>query len=127
MNTHAQKQHLYHEFLFLLRSTARASGVALFAIWVWLLIAEVVRSGLYMPTVGAFGQAAMLAVVFAGYVVGWRNELAGGLLAILGTALFFALNLLLDGMLPRAEVVWFALPGVLYLLAWLGDERRDSN
>ena len=36
-----------------------------------------------------FYQAAALAIVFLGYLVGWRDELLGGLFAILGTAAYF--------------------------------------
>jgi hypothetical protein len=90
-------------------------------VWFALVIVEFVRSGAELPTAPAYYQAAALALVFAGYVMGWHKEFAGGALAIIGTAAFFAVNVLTFGALPLFGAVWFALPGVLYLLAWQCD------
>ena len=41
-------------------------------------------------------------MVFGGYALGWRHELAGGTLAILGTIAFFVINALTVHVLPGA-------------------------
>jgi hypothetical protein len=73
--------------------------------------------------VSIFGQVASLALVFAGYAVGWRREYAGGILVIVGMLAFFGVVLSTTGTIPPLAVLLFAVPGVLYLLAWHNDER----
>jgi hypothetical protein len=100
----------------LLRWSGRISGVVLFATWILFVIGEAMWLGL--PTRGSVYQAAALAMVFAGYAIGWRYELVGGILAVVGTAAFVAVYGMTFGSLPLAHVLWFAVPGGLYLLAW---------
>jgi hypothetical protein len=100
----------------LLRWSGRISGVVLFATWNLFVIGEAMSLGL--PTRGTVYQASALAVVFAGYAIGWRYELAGGILAITGTVGFVTVHGMTFGSLPPAHVLWFAVPGGLYLLAW---------
>jgi hypothetical protein len=112
----------------LLRGVGRASAVVLFCAWLGFFLAEVVQGKFKDPSVNEFFQAAALAIVFAGYAIGWRHELAGGLVAILGTAGFFvvyAFNLLHVTGIGNAML--FALPGVLYLLAWNLDRQRAKH
>jgi hypothetical protein len=90
--------------------------------WLGFVIFEAILSGPPAPVTAL--QAAAFAVVFAGYALGWRYELAGGLLAILGTAAFFAVCAFTIGVPPQSGVAWFAAPGVLYLLAWRSDHRH---
>jgi hypothetical protein len=68
-------------------------------------------------------QAAALAVVFAGYLIGWRNELAGGLLAVFGTIAFLVVCGVGTRVMPNPEQLFFALPGLLYLAAWRYDHK----
>ena len=107
------------------RWTARASAAVLIAIWLALFTSEVMRPGFDGPNRYSLGQAASLAVVFAGYAIGWRKELAGGIAAIVGTLAFFVVVLTTTGKLPGAAALLFAIPGVLYLLAWHYEERRQ--
>jgi hypothetical protein len=94
--------------------------------WVLLVLLEVARRDVEPPSASAYYQAAALAIVFAGYVLGWRKELAGGILAIIGTVAFFAVHVVTIGILPGLEAVWFAAPGVLFLLAWTFGDRNDE-
>jgi hypothetical protein len=82
---------------------------------------EAIRAGWDPPSTVSAYQAAALLVVFAGYLLGWRYEFAGGLLAILGTVTFYAVCALTLGTLPTAGAIGFAVPGILYLLAWRHD------
>jgi hypothetical protein len=102
----------------LLRWCARAGGAILFVTWLGYVIVEAARTDVGPPTVAAYLQAGALALVFAGYAWGWRNEPAGGVLALLGTAAFFAVPHLSMGYMPDLNAAWFAAPAVLYLLAW---------
>ena len=68
-----------------------------------------------------------LAVVFGGYALGWRHELAGGALAIVGTIAFFVINALTVHVLPGAAALWFAVPGLLYIQAWRLQRHGESQ
>jgi hypothetical protein len=111
----------------LFRWAARAAGVIAILTWLELILYEWVRQG--PPDTRNSHQAlqaAALAVVFAGYLIGWRHELAGGLLSILGTIAFVATLVVLLAASPSPAVAWFAAPGVLYLLAWHSSHKyRD--
>lgn len=124
MYTHVHKHHVPYSDLF--RWSARVCAVSLIVAWLGLVVLETVRSG-PPTTADILYQAAALAVVFAGYALGWRSELAGGVITILGTVAFFAASVFTVGVLPPPEAVWFAAPGILYLLAWrFGDRRRAT-
>ena len=112
-----------------LRGVGRVSAAILFCAWLALFISELVQRKVVNPSGDEFVQLAMLAVVFAGYAIGWRHELVGGLLAVLGTIAFlvavYTLNLpLVAGI---GAVTLFALPGVLYLLTWNLDRLRAKH
>jgi hypothetical protein len=106
------------------REFAAACGATLFVCWIGLLIVEAVRSGDVVPNIHSFPQALVLAIVFASYAIGWRRELVGGVLAIVGTAAFFVVSYLGVQAMPPLPAAWFAMPGVLYLLAWAFEEKH---
>jgi hypothetical protein len=72
------------------RWTARVSAMILFAIWVSFFTYELSHMTLSDHSINTYGQAASLAIVFAGYAIGWRRKLAGRFAAIIGTLAFFA-------------------------------------
>jgi hypothetical protein len=125
MVTFAKLDQMPSSYLF--RWTARASAVVMIGIWLGLILAEAMQGKIVEPGVAAFYQAAALAVVFAGYAIGWRHELAGGLLAVVGTVAFFAVHVLSLQFWPDLSAVWFAAPGVLYLLACYSDAERGER
>lgn len=108
------------------RWTARASAAILIVIWLVFFTFEAMRPGFDGPKINTFtiGQAASLAIAFAGYVVGWRRELVGGIAAITGTLAFFVVVLTTTQEMPGVAALLFAIPGILYLLAWHYDEHR---
>ena len=106
------------------RWTARASAIILFAMWLAYIVADVLRPGIEPSGLNMYGQAAALAIVFAGYAIGWRRELAGGIAVIAGVLAFFGVVLATDEVIPQLAMLLFAAPGVLYLLTWHYDERR---
>jgi hypothetical protein len=112
---------------FLLRWAARAAGAVVIVTWVELVLIEWVRHG--SPDLRNLAQplqATVLAVVFAGYLIGWRNELVGGLLSIIGTLAFGILCTMTFGGLTSIALLWFAVPGLLYLLVWHGERRHGK-
>lgn len=52
-----------------------------------------------------------------GFVVGWRNELAGGMISVLSVAAFYLVyGMLLSGSIRQGSAFMiFAIPGVLFL------------
>ena len=120
---YASSHHPPIPWAFLLRWAARTCGVILFAGWAVLLAAEMVRPGFHAP-LRTIAQAITLAVVFAGYAWGWKHERVGGLMTLAGVALFFVVNLWDTQVLPSPAAAWFAVPGVLYLLAHSESNRR---
>jgi hypothetical protein len=94
--------------------------------WLGLVLVEAARPAVGQLTLDAFYQAAALAFVFGGYVLGWRKELAGGVLAIFGTVAFFAVHVLTFEVLPGLGAALFAAPGILYVLAWKYNQERQG-
>jgi hypothetical protein len=107
-----------------LRWLARTSAEIIAVLWTGYFVVE-----LYMPDnakwpLDLLAQGAILAVIFAGYVIGWRHELVGGWLAILGTVALVAAMIIFYRMrLDSLYLAWFSLPGVLFLMARHYDRR----
>lgn len=106
------------------RWCARVSGVVLALGWASYAVAELFNPDFYFPPSLMF-QGAALAIVFAGYAVAWRWELAGGLMAIAGTVAFVVCSMAAIGAMPLPHVAWFAAPGVLSVLAWSRGEKQS--
>jgi hypothetical protein len=123
MFSSTNKLHVFDELS--LRWFARASAAVLVVAWAVLVSVEAIRNP-ELPALQTFYQACALAIVFAGYAIGLRNELAGGLVVILGTLVFFAVLFVTMQALPQPAAVLFALPGVLYLLTWLMHRRAPQ-
>lgn len=108
----------------LFRWFARASSIVLFVGWIVLLVQELMRDS--RVTTDEAIQGAALALVFVGYAIGWRKELAGALIAIFGTVMFFTICVVGYGRFPGLAAAWFALPSVLYVLAWYTQRNSAS-
>jgi hypothetical protein len=121
MNAVEQYRHIYAVQL---RWLARTIAEILVVLWIGYFVAEYLRPGNSHWPPAVFAQGALLAVVFAGYVIGWRKEMIGGWMAILGTATFAAVLAITRNWPHQAfQVAWFAVPGVLYLMAQHYDRR----
>jgi hypothetical protein len=123
-----QEQHATYPWL--IRWSGRVGGVIVVIAWITLVIAEFARLDGARPTAIAYYQAATLALVFAGYAIGWWKELAGGVLVLLGTVAFFAVyRIMFDmefGSWPEPGAACFAVPGLLYLLSWKFNKRANE-
>lgn len=123
MNTSIQIRRMSDTSFF--RWMGRSAGVVLFVIWTLFVVSNLPREELLW---GAYLQAAGLAIVFAGYLAGWWNELIGGVTTIVGTAAYFAVCVLTTQLTPGPEVLLFAVPGICYLLAFAREEKLgDGN
>jgi hypothetical protein len=123
MYTSVQNRHVSDSWLF--RYCGRAGGLIVMGSWLAGVVVETVRKG--PPVLENYYQAVPLALIFAGYAVGWRKEIVGGMLAILGTIAFIAQYVAMFGLLPGTGAVWFAAPGFFYLLAHYLDGRRGEQ
>lgn len=113
VSAHHHDHHVSYAWLF--RNCGRLGGVIVMAFWILLVAGEMKRSG--SPAPDAYLQAGSLAIVFAGYLVGWRKEKLGGVLAIAGTILFYMVHIVVFGVLPMPAASLLAAPGAFYLLA----------
>ncbi|MGD9636222.1 MAG: hypothetical protein AB7G28_13235 [Pirellulales bacterium] len=111
----------------LFRDVAALSAGVLGAIWAALVVKEMVVSHEVIPNEHSALQGLALAVVFGAYIVGWRHGVWGATLAVLGTAALFAFAYSSVGVLPPLAAAWFAVPGVMYLLAVLADRRQRAQ
>ena len=123
MNTSIQMRHVPNSVLF--RWGGRAAGVVLLVIWLVMFVQELILMG--APSSNTYIQAAALGFVFAGYVTGWFNELAGGVMAIVGTFVFLIVCAMGTNVEPHPEMVWFAAPGVCYLLAHYFERSENAT
>lgn len=111
----------------LFRDAAAASAAVLGVIWMGMVVNEMVVKKEWLPNAHSALQLLVLAVIFGAYVVGWRHGVLGAALAVLGTFALFAVAYWSVGMLPPLAAAWFAVPGVLYMLAWLADRPRHGQ
>jgi hypothetical protein len=109
----------------LFRSCGRIGGIIVMVSWVALVVNEALRHG--APTGSEYIQAAMIFVVFAGYVAGWWKEMFGGVLALAGTAALYIFCLKSSGVAPPPQGLLLAVPGVFYLLAWTAEHTHISR
>lgn len=105
----------------------RVAGSIAIVAWLALVVYEYFRSGPPILSSSVVNQAAALAVVFAGYLIGWRNELAGGLLAVFGTIAFLTVCAVGNRVMPNLDSLFFAVPGLLYLAAWRYDQKPSNT
>ena len=107
------------------RWLGRASGVALFVTWTGYVFAEAFRGPAPLTTpLGLYLQAAALAVVFAGYAVGWKRELAGAVLTGIGLVAFVVSTVADSMIMPTPATAWFAAPAALYALAHYFEQHE---
>lgn len=113
--THNRRQ----EWAEALHIAAGVAGFVLFVSWAGFVVAEAFRAD-FQPAAATYLQAAMLAVVFCGYAVGWQHALLGAAMSLVGTALFFVASLhggTTAQVIAESPALLFAVPGIIYLLS----------
>jgi hypothetical protein len=127
MYASVEKQEIPTPWLF--RFCGRVGGLVVLVTWLGYVAVELIRSG--APVLENYFQGVMLAIVFIGYIAGWRYELLGGALTIVGTIGFIALYVTMFHTMPLYGAAWFAFPGVCFILAHYlespSDERASSE
>ena len=102
--------------LFILRWSARVLGLMfLFLLTLFYFTGSV---GLTEITVREYVGLLFFPVGLAiGFIVGWRNELAGGMISVLSVAAFYFLyGLVLSGSIRQGSAfLIFTIPGILFL------------
>lgn len=118
--------HLHHvTYSWLFRECGRLGGIIVMVGCCATAIVELVRYGL--PAPDAYLQGGSLAVVFSGYIVGWRKELIGAVLVILGTAVFCLAHVITFAGTPMPAIALLAAPGVFFLLTRYVEHDRDGE
>jgi hypothetical protein len=119
MYVSTQNQPVSYAALF--RYCGRIGGIIVMASWAVMVVADLTLKG--PPAREAYVHAAVLTVVFAGYVAGWWKEVLGAVLVIGGTFALFIVCYRLQTLLTP-EGLWLAAPGVFYALAHYADEKH---
>ena len=109
----------------IVRWTARILGTLLFLTIAMFAVGEGVPNPLALTLEELVGFVAIL-MIAAGYVVGWKWDLAAGVLILAGIAMFCATEIVMYHRFPKLG--WFfwtmAVPGVLYLVSGLQHKCR---
>jgi hypothetical protein len=112
-----------HRLLTIMRRIARALALVLFAFWGLFFIEHTsewfLRPAPQMPPPKVWLAHGLHFLILAGLLIGFRWELAGGLLVIVASVLFFADKAPLF-ILPTI------VPAILYLYCWHNDRNRIS-
>ena len=108
----------------LFRTLGRLGGIIVMASWIAMVLREAWYQG--APPADGYFQAGALAVVFAGYIVGWWKEILGGALAVVGTMAFYAVCMSILDFPPLPEAAMLAAPGIFYMLAHRADKKHEA-
>ena len=100
-----------------LRWSARITGLLLAGMVLIFVIGEGPPNPFKQPPSVQVEFLGMILMV-VGFLAAWRWEGIGGLLAVIGFALFAATELIVNGRPPGGAIPLFAIPGVLYLLSY---------
>ncbi len=106
-----------------LRWTARVIGTLILAFVALHLAGRgLPKIGNFAPQEGLLWAGFVLCLV--GFALLWKWELTGGIVALAGIALFYAMNFALSGKLPGGWVFpIFFIPGLFSIVCWLTDRR----
>ena len=110
-----------------LRWTARAIGASIFAFVLIHLVSEgLPRIGDITPGEWLLWVGFLLSLV--GFALLWKWELVGGIVALMGTTLFYTANIAVSGKLPGgwAFPILF-IPGLFSIVCWLIDRRPTTH
>ncbi len=113
----------------IIRWTARITSAISALIILMFFIGEDYQEG-YQPLLHLSPKDSLLMVAFfalwLGLILGWKRELAGGLLTLSGLAAFYLIYYLFSASFPRGPFfLIFASPGFLYL--YLGIACRKPG
>ena len=120
MTTHVS----FHSCEVGVRWIARLSALLLVSLVVVIALGEGVPNVQTLPGSVQL-QFLALAIMVCGFAAGWRWEVVGGCVALLGFALFCGVELAVNGVLPGGALFLFCIPALL-LLASRWFARHDA-
>ena len=107
--------------------SARITGLMLVGMVLLFIVGEGPPNPLNAPPsvqVEFLGMGLML----AGFLLGWRWEALGGILAVTGFAAFVVTELVVNGRPPGGAILFFVIPGILFLASYgVGVVVRRSS
>lgn len=116
--------------LLVLRWLARITGLILAGLVLLFVVGEGPPNPVRQPFSVQLEFLAMF-LMLAGFLLGWRWEAAGGIMVVVGFAIFFATEMVVNGRPPGRAIPLFAIPGVLFLatagVAALGRSQRNES
>ena len=106
---------------------ARISAIGVFGFFMMFAIGEGIPPLAEQPLrVQLF--FALWAAIFAGYAVGWRWPLLGGVIALAGYGMLNAVEFSANHRLLGGAFLLFAIPGILYLIAaWRNFRQAKAS
>jgi hypothetical protein len=113
--------------LLVLRWLARITGLILAGLVLLFVVGEGPPNPVRQPFSVQLEFLAMF-LMLVGFLLGWRWEAAGGILAVVGFTIFFATEIVVNGRPPGRAIPLFAIPGVLFLAtAGVAALRRSQR
>jgi hypothetical protein len=115
----------------IIRWVARISAAIAAGLILLLFVGEVIADGIGPLLRLSPREALMMVAFFAvwlGLILGWRWELLGGSLTVMGLIAFYLLDFLFSGTFPRGPYfLLFASPSVLFLYAGWREKRIEDG
>ncbi|MBX3420156.1 MAG: hypothetical protein KF752_01230 [Pirellulaceae bacterium] len=106
--------------------TARASSIVLLGLFLSFLLGDEPLPKLMQEPLSVQLLFAGWAIIFLGYVVGWRFRVAGGVLVLSALACMYLVEYSFHGRwLGPAFLLW-SLPGFLFLLIALSNKLQST-
>lgn len=109
--------HMVHWISLGLKWSARITGLLLVGLVLLFIFGEGPPNPFQQPLRVQLEFVALFLMV-VGFLLGWRWEALGGITAVGGFALFFAVELIVHGRAPGGAMPFFVVPGVLFLLSY---------
>lgn len=110
-----------------LRWAARVTGLMLVGLALAIMIGEGGPPNVFSESIPVQLEFAALMLMLIGFCIGWRWELLGGLLSVLGFVGFTMTELAVNGSLPGGAIPYFLIPGVLFLVSFRLARSKVPN
>lgn len=102
----------------ILRWSARITGLLLVGLVLFFVIGYGGAPNVFRQPLATQVEIFAMVVVLAGFLVGWRWEGVGGVMAVGGCVAFLVAELAANGKPPGGALPLFAVPGILLLLSY---------
>lgn len=110
-----------------LRWTARVTGLALLGLVGVLIVGHGGLPNVFGRPAAVQLESLATVMMLGGLLLGWWREAVGGVVASIGIALFFAVEMVVNGSPPGGIVPLFCVPAILLLISSLVNRRRGGS